>query len=396
MKIIFKFKLIHFLTGLYFHIPIISFYLLSNHISLSAIFISQVFYALGMLLFEVPLGIFADQKGHQKAIQLAYALDALAIFGLIFFPTLSFLYISYFVRGIAGAANSGSIETMIYNADEKKFTKNLSSCFALEEIGSILAFIIAGVIYYYFDALSFKALLLMTCLAQMCNYLISLSLPKVQSCKAIETGIHSLKIFKNSKQLIHQNPIIKHILILSLCSLPLQQILEFAYPIQMKSAQVNNFFIGSAISISLGLYIIFIHNIHKFDKFNIQTLTICKNIFYASLLFIFALSQNPYFSFLSFILLFSIKDILSPLYKNSINKLSDNSNRATVMSLISLYKYIGLIIMRLTMGLVVFYSSNSIGLVSLASYALLGIIIIWISQNSIKLPNLNLHKKIKP
>ena len=164
----------------------------------------------------------------------------------------------------------------------------------------------------------------------------------------------------------------------------------------MKSAQVNNFFIGSAISISLGLYIIFIHNIHKFDKFNIQTLTICKNIFYASLLFIFALSQNPYFSFLSFILLFSIKDILSPLYKNSINKLSDNSNRATVMSLISLYKYIGLIIMRLTMGLVVFYSSNSIGLVSLASYALLGIIIIWISQNSIKLPNLNLHKKIKP
>lgn len=374
-----KFKTLYFLVGLYFHIPILSFYLIQNGIELAHILLAQVFYALGVILFEVPLGIFGDKHGHHKAVQIAFLLDTLCLFGLIFFPNLSYLYISYFIRGIAGAANSGSIETLIYNVEPKNFTKNLSQCLSLAETGTIISFFIAGLLLHLFDAKSYHMLLMLTTLAQGINLLISLKL-KPSTHTSNKTKVINYKtIFQNSKQNIQSNPILKKTLLIILCSLPVSHLLEISYPIQMELADVPNFFIGSAISLSLILYILLMQHIPKLESYKLSKLTIIKNIIFASLIFLFASTNNPILSLISFVILFSIEDILSPIYKNKINQISTDENRATTMSIFSFYEYIGKIIIRLSIGTIVMYSNNQTGLVSIGLYGILGASLIYLS-----------------
>ncbi len=120
-------------------------------------------------------------------------------------------------------------------------------------------------------------------------------------------------------------------------------------------------------------------HIPKLESYKLSKLTIIKNIIFASLIFLFASTNNPILSLISFVILFSIEDILSPIYKNKINQISTDENRATTMSIFSFYEYIGKIIIRLSIGTIVMYSNNQTGLVSIGLYGILGASLIYLS-----------------
>src|SRR3989338_1642560 len=95
--------IIGLLKGLYFYVPIFTFFLLAEDVSLSAIVISQVFYSLFTFIGEVPTGIFADRFGQRISIILGYAIEAIGVALVIVFPTTIGLYVAYSTRGIAGS-----------------------------------------------------------------------------------------------------------------------------------------------------------------------------------------------------------------------------------------------------------------------------------------------------
>lgn len=84
-------------------------------LSLSEITFVQIFFYLGVLLFEIPSGYLAD-LGYRKSGYIASFGCMLISYGLIFAGTnLAILSIAWFIYGIAGALLSGNVDGYIVN-----------------------------------------------------------------------------------------------------------------------------------------------------------------------------------------------------------------------------------------------------------------------------------------
>src|SRR5258708_39702365 len=101
MKNLTKLKVISFLWGVAFHMPIISLYFLNNGVNLQAIVISQTLYSIFSFLGEIPTGVLADKFGQKTAIFLGYALESLGLAVMLFMPNITVLYLAYSLIGIA-------------------------------------------------------------------------------------------------------------------------------------------------------------------------------------------------------------------------------------------------------------------------------------------------------
>jgi len=76
-----KLKLIGFLYGVHFYMPIISLYFLLGGASLQSIVISQTLYSIFSFLGELPTGIFADKFGQKLSMIMGYFVETI---GLLF------------------------------------------------------------------------------------------------------------------------------------------------------------------------------------------------------------------------------------------------------------------------------------------------------------------------
>ncbi len=86
-----------------------------KHLTLSEITFIQIFFYLGVLLFEVPSGYLAD-RGYRKSGYLASFICMLVAYSIIYVSSSVFiLSIAWFIYGIAGALMSGNVDGYIVN-----------------------------------------------------------------------------------------------------------------------------------------------------------------------------------------------------------------------------------------------------------------------------------------
>jgi len=342
---------IHFLEGCYFHAPIVSLFLTSNAIGVGALFFSQVFYAIGTLLFEVPFGVFADKHGHEKSIRLGYLLDAICLGLLVVYPTVYMLYVLYFCRGAAGAFISGSLETVLYNTDQKNYTKNLSVATQLMTLGDVFAVIVATALFGLFGDFSFEILILLTVFAQFINFAITFGLPNLRRVKIIESGVHEVQILKSSFDLLKSNMSVRKLLIWSVFIISGTQMLELSAPLIMRDVGVSDFLIPAVFVIGSLLSVLFLKLFVYFESKSFSVLNIVRSTCFAVFGIIFVSVDSPIVAYLSFLLMYSLRDVLKPLYYKRISDLASDHNRATVLSVFSMYKYVVLLILRALAGL---------------------------------------------
>jgi len=366
---------INFLEGCYFHGPIVSLFLTSNAISVGALFLSQVFYAAGTLLCEVPFGVLADRYGHEKSIRLGYLLDAMCLVLLIIFPTTHMLYILYFMRGAASAFSSGSLETVLYRIDQKKYTKNLSIAGQFAEIGNLFSVLMATLLFGWFGDISFEVLIGMSVCAQASGFFLTFGLPPSRSSKDIETGVNEWQILKSSFELLRSNTMIRQLLVWSLLVVGGGYILEAAAPLIMREIGVWDFMIPAVFVLSSVLSIGFLRLVTRFEKSSLRLVSIVRSVLFATCGAVFVFSTSPVIAYAAFLIMFSVRDVLGPLYLKKISDLATDHNRATVLSLFSVYKYFVLIVLRISAG-ILGTADNSILLLS--GYALVGVcVFVW-------------------
>ena len=350
MRVLTRIYWINFLEGCYFHAPIVSLFLTSNAIGVGALFFSQVCYAVGTLLFEVPFGVLADKYGHEKSIRLGYLIDAICLSLLVVYPTVYMLYILYFCRGAAGAFISGSLETVLYNFDQKNYTKRLSNATQLMNAGDVFSVMVATLLFGLFGEVSFEILIIMTVLAQMLNVILTFGLPNSRAVKDVETGVHELEILKTSFNLLKSNTEIRKLLIWSLLVISGTQMLELSAPLIMQEVGVWDFLIPAVFVLSSVLSILFLRLFVRFQDEDFRLINIIRSTLFAGCGFVFVFASSAIIAYLAFLIMFSLRDVLKPLYYKRISDLASNLNRATVLSMFSMYKYVGILLLRLIAG----------------------------------------------
>ncbi len=86
-----------------------------KHLTLSQITFVQIFFYLGVLLFEIPSGYLAD-LGYRKSGYIGSFVCMLIAYGLIYSSSsIIMLSIAWFIYGIAGALMSGNVDGYIVN-----------------------------------------------------------------------------------------------------------------------------------------------------------------------------------------------------------------------------------------------------------------------------------------
>lgn len=108
---------LNFFSNLTFGVVVWMLYLQVNGLSLFQVTLLQAVLNFGMLLFEIPTGVFADHKGPKLSLIIGIGLLIIQGIFLLIFPTLfSMQLIGFFLAGLGYALLSGTKESMLYES----------------------------------------------------------------------------------------------------------------------------------------------------------------------------------------------------------------------------------------------------------------------------------------
>lgn len=139
------------LRGALLAMPVLVLFFQENGLSQTEIFELQSFFAVAILLLEVPSGYFADRFGHKRSLLLGsvFAVIGFALYGFAygFWPML----VAEIVLGIGASFISGADSALAYNTllavkQEGSYRKYESRGMALSSISEGLASLAGGVI----------------------------------------------------------------------------------------------------------------------------------------------------------------------------------------------------------------------------------------------------------
>lgn len=127
--------------------PILTILLIDQKgLNLSQITFIQIFFYLGILLFEIPSGYLAD-LGYRKSTYVYSFICMLSAYGLIYCSSsILLLSIAWFIYGIAGALTSGNIDGYIVNGLKDSGDSDLIKKFNIKKTNISLSAGIAGAV----------------------------------------------------------------------------------------------------------------------------------------------------------------------------------------------------------------------------------------------------------
>lgn len=106
--------------------------------------LTEVIYAVTIVVFEIPTGIFADRFGRRPLLVFGGVLSALEFVILLFAFSFWTFALVVFLAGISNACTSGSLNALLYDSlleakRERAFEKILGRINSLDFIGALLA-----------------------------------------------------------------------------------------------------------------------------------------------------------------------------------------------------------------------------------------------------------------
>jgi MFS family permease len=309
-----------------------------------------------IFLFEVPTGIFADKFSRKKSIIAGIAIFFIETVMMIFAKGFLMFAIIFALTGIATTFMTGSVEALIYDALKKQskthlMKKAMGNYGFSSLMGKFIAPVIGAYIAHDLMPFQFTVLIYLTLFAIVIALFLSLSL-KVAGEKEIKSKKPSPAcLFLEGVKLIRSNKYLMRIIILDIFTSPF--IFEFKYLSQQnfKNAGINISAFGFVFGLALLLSALAKKYAYKFEtllgmKRAIFLITILPGAFFASLAFI----SNPTWLVISFVLVRVFAEAAGPLFSEYRNSHIPSVNRATAISLISMFGCFYLTFARLIIG----------------------------------------------
>lgn len=381
MKNLKIFRIISFLKGMYFYIPIFTFFLLSEQVSLSAIVISQVFYSLFVFLGEVPTGLFADRFGQKISIIIGYIIEAIGIAMVVVFPTTVGLYIAYSVRGFGNSFLSGSEEALLYesvkNAGTNNFQKMYGQFISNEQMGFIISTVLAGIAYQYYGSAAFIPLIMLTAACILGAGIGSLFLTSYRAHIVDPTlGAGMFSTLKESFSLIRKNETIFTLTIVGVLTLAGEYFIQVIYQPHFELNGVTAFWIGATLSLGTVLNIILTRYAYLLEKYlTLEKILLALNMLLGVAYILMAFVLHPIFLVGLYVLMNGLFNLEVPIVSNYINARTKSSIRSSVLSGVSFVRRFFQMLLTWVLGVSVGVLGIQNSLMLQGAYLIIGILI---------------------
>lgn len=375
------FSVIGFLRGMYFYIPIFTFFLLAEEVSLSAVVISQAVYSLCMFLGEVPTGLFADRYGQKLAIVLGYAVEVLGIVLVVLFPTALGLYISYGLRGVGGSLLSGSEEALLYESvratGANNFQKVYGQFLSNDQVGFIVSATGAGLAYAYVGAASYIPLLFLTALCVGGAGVLSLFLADYRAEVQDPTeGSGMFATLKESFSLIRTNDTILTLTIVGVLTLGGEYFMQALYQPHFELNGVTAFWMGAVLSLGTAFSIVTSRYAYLMERYlSLEKIILAINLTLGACYLLVALLVHPVFLVGIYVVMNGLFSLQVPIVSDYINARTRSSIRSTVLSGISFVRRFFQMFVTWALGAAVGIFSIESSLVIQGAYLLIGAVL---------------------
>ena len=383
MRNLTKLKIIGYLYGVHFYLPIISLYFLGNGVTLQKIIISQALYSVVSFLGELPTGIFADKFGQKLSIIMGYLIETFGLLTMIFMPNELGLYVAYSIIGIAESFLSGSQEASIYEStkeekDTSVYQKEYGAFLSNVTISFAVTTFIAGMIVGILGQSSYKLLITLTAFCLGLATLIATMLKdyKVKITDPIKSGQGIFGILGDSIHLMRTNKTIFTLITLTILTIAGEYFLYGVYQPYFEQAKVQPFFLGLVLSLGALLNYSFLKNSYRLEKYlPFEKITLFINIPLALSFILMAVIINPVFLVAAFILMKGLFETQTPIISDYVNEYTESHIRSTVLSGISLTKSFSNIIARIILAGIIGIAGVQVALFTQGAYLLIGTLI---------------------
>lgn len=335
-----KAGLVNFFSALYFYLPIGTLWYRSKGLSytqiasLTSIIIGTIFLA------NVPTGILADRIGTKYSIVAALALQ-LAGEVLFFFSDSYLLFaVTALLAGLGFAFMTGAFQALIFDSlkeqgREQEMQKVVGSIEAMKGLATILGAGASSVILSSLTTDRFSLAIVLTWVTVGMGLATSLLLREPQKAYASQIQ-NPRQIVLESVQLLRTNGLLRRIVLLSLITSPFDGYLRSLFQPYFQLSQVPSPWFGLALAIS-GVVALFASKYAYLlaaklgQQFALLVFTALPGLLYILMSLLF----DPAIAVLLFCLNLGSMELRTPLFADYTNRQIQSSNRATVLSVIS-------------------------------------------------------------
>jgi len=372
-----------FFSSFYFALPIQTLFLVAKGLPFSQIMILESVLLVSIFLFEVPTGILGDKIGRKWSIIFGSICQLIAWIPWFLANGFVLFAVSFFISGIGIAFQSGSDQALIFDClkaegKESAMQKIFGRYFASMSLATACAGLISALLIKSGNLENFYLLYKATVVMQILGTLILFTVKeenRSSAGKKVEKQPQSnLKFFLSSTKEIFQKIKLRKLTLLYLTTLPFSYVLIYIFQPYFQASSVPLHWYGYAVMLA-SLFSTFSKSLaYKLEQYfgvkrGLLIITITPAILWLTMGLIF----TPIAAVLIFILNDSASNARSPVFADYLNKQITSTNRATVLSIISVTESLYYIITRPIIGFIADYNL-SYAFFSISALIILGVI----------------------
>jgi len=339
-----------FFAGFRIFLPLQYLFFQNNGLSYTQISVLIAAYSFGVLIFEVPSGVFADHFGRKKTLALAGALLALSyvLFGssTTFIP----LILASILYGMGDASISGSDEAILFDSllemgKEKEFGKYFGTKWAYFSYGLVISALGASLMKWGIPALFFLSSLF------ACLSLILALLMVEPPLHKMQVERHYIRHLWDATVFIVKHKQVKWLLIYTVCVIAVIQMFFPYIQFFLKGTAVPEDFFGIIYSFMIFISGLSASNAYKIEKhIGFKKTLLGISILLCIALFYMGNSQTVSGVMGGFLLVEIVFGYCVPTLGEYFNRQVKSYHRATVVSIRSFVTSLCVIIMAPLLG----------------------------------------------
>lgn len=351
-----KLAIAYFFATLYFYIPVGTLYLQSKNLNYVQINSFWGIIVGTMFVTEVPTGVIADRLGRKRSINIALALQVLGEVIYIFADSYWPFALAAMIGGLGFAFASGCVEALVYDSLKAKgrqdeMSKAVGFISSSQRLANLLAFAVGGLFVVNLTQERFVLAIAVTACAVAVGWLVSLTLREPQTEVEHRDGDSPLKLLVDGVKMLKNNKPFRRLVLLALATIPFSNYLLNFYQPRFVNIGVPPIFLGLALALASGISIVVARYAYWLEaRLGANPSLLLATSLPAVLYLVMAVALHPVFSVLAFCTLVGSMSLKGPIFSGHLNKHIESKNRATVLSLISMFSGLYVALMGLLIG----------------------------------------------
>ena len=364
---IWKFNLFSFLFRFIMYLPFIVYYFQELEFSLTMIAMLGSAMSITLFIFEIPSGYIADRFGRKNSIIVAVIFQLASMFILYSATSFFMIVVSHVVWGLAAAFFSGADSAFLYDSllvmkKEELYKKVHGKAKFYAEMAVIFSAVTGSLIIKF----GIKHTIAFTIVGHLASLLVAFSFHEPYRHRPIE----KMPLKKELSQLMDiVSRSLRHgkllgLFIYSFIVMGVSNTIFFMYQPYFRATSLPLYYYGyvfAAFSIFTAFASLKAHDIEKrigiFSSLLLMPLFMVFSLLGASLSFV-------WFGFMFFFFREVVRGFSYPILNDYTNKVTESSERATVLSIRSMFSRMGLTVILLVFGL--FSDAHGLRIVFLA------------------------------